>query len=294
MRNVIKLLSSGTDRVRVIGICGKGGIGKTTVVREVYNSDFGQGFDHYCLFYDGEEVSSDELSRLNGKKAFIIFEDIKDPEQLDEIKKLIEKLGSGSKVIITAEDRHLLERREIGSIYDVESLSATEANTLLAFKAFNSTMVKSKYLDIVNRMQTCALGHPQTLEVIGSKLSGKSFEQRESASRKYESMTDKGIRKILQESFNDLSKHQQDMLIDIASDCKELELVQVEAKLRKKYQLCPRIDIRVLLDNSLIKINQHGQLTLPTSTLKMIDDEVKVRMLMDILAFVFKLGLCYQ
>ncbi|TKY68313.1 TMV resistance protein N [Spatholobus suberectus] len=277
---VQELLCSGLDRGHMIGICGEAGTGKTMVAHEVFNSNAGRGFDHAFSFDDVGEILSnsghvrEEMSTLIRKKLFIIFEDIKHSEQLDNIVELTKQLGSGSIVIIISQDKCLLERCGIRSIYEVERFSETEANQLLVLKAFNSPTVSPKYVKILKRIEAYARGHPRILELIGSNLSGKSIEECEFALEKYESITNRDIQQIEEESFNALEKCQQEMLIHIASFDREFLLVDVEAKLHNKYKVCPRIDIRVLLDKSLIKINQHGQVTLHNSTRDMIKDKV--------------------
>ncbi|KAL2971831.1 hypothetical protein AAZX31_15G219100 [Glycine max] len=281
MSKVNKLLFSGSDvGVHMVGICGEARIGKTTVARGVYNFNSDTGFDHYCYFYNVGDILSQSrfvnegMAILNQKKVFAIFEDIKDSKQLKNIIELAYQFGSGSKVIITARNKGLLQSHGIESIYEVERFSKTEAFQLLILKAFNSISVSADYVTIFNRVETYALGHPWTLEVIGSNLSGKSVENCESALLKYESITNRDIRKILEESFNALEKCQQEMLIHIALKLKELELGVVEDELCNYYKVCPKKDIRVLLDKSLIKINEHGQVTLHPSTQDMIRDKI--------------------
>ncbi|KAL5159574.1 TMV resistance protein N [Glycine soja] len=281
MSKVNKLLFSGSDvGVHMVGICGEARIGKTTVARGVYNFNSDTGFDHYCYFYNVGDILSQSrfvnegMAILNQKKVFAIFEDINDSKQLKNIIELAYQFGSGSKVIITARNKGLLQSHGIESIYEVETFSKTEAFQLLILKAFNSTSVSADYVTIFNRVETYALGHPWTLEVIGSNLSGKSVENCESALLKYESITNRDIQKILEESFNALEKCQQEMLIHIALKLKELELGVVEDELCNYYKVCPKKDIRVLLDKSLIKINEHGQVTLHPSTQDMIRDKI--------------------
>lgn len=296
---------SNDDGVCVVGIRGDPGFGKTTLAHGVYHFCGGIDFD-CCFFFDnvGEclkkhglvhlqqmllseivgqhastmfesldiGISSTIKHMLKQKKVFLIIEDVHDSEVLRAIVELTTFFGSGSKVIITTQDKHLLELHGIEIIYEVEKLDKKEAFQLLSLKAFKSMNFKPNYLSILERAETYASGHPFLLEVIGSNLGGKDVEECEFVLGQYEMIPNHDIQKILQVSFHALGKHCQRMLINIANQPKEQELSLVEDTLYKMYGVCPKQDIRVLFDKAFIKSNELGQVKLHGLTRDMVRD----------------------
>ncbi|XP_061348635.1 disease resistance protein Roq1-like isoform X2 [Gastrolobium bilobum] len=289
---VISLLNVGSDGVHMIGIHGIGGIGKTTVARAIYNA-IADSFEALCFLDNVRESSIKhglehlqetllskivgekdiELAsvkegipiikhRLHGKKVLFVLDDVDKVEQLQATIGSPDWFGSGSRIIITTRDKHLLTSHGVEKTYEVDGLNNKEALELLGWNAFKTDKVDPSYVDILKRAITYASGLPLALEVIGSYLFGKRTEEWESALDQYERIPKKEIQKILEVSFHSLEEYEQKFFLDIACCFKGNDLAYVKKLLHAHHGFCPEYGIGVLIEKSLININVFGHVTL--------------------------------
>ncbi|WMV48343.1 hypothetical protein MTR67_041728 [Solanum verrucosum] len=132
------LQSECEHEVHMVGICGVGGIGKTTLVKAIYNRIFRQfggccflsdvrskGKEHglvklqeklLCQILKTKEFEVDGVAegvnlikaRLGSKKVLIVLDDVDHRSQLESLTRERSWFGSGSVIIITTRDDHLL------------------------------------------------------------------------------------------------------------------------------------------------------------------------------------------
>ncbi|CAN8239573.1 unnamed protein product [Cochlearia groenlandica] len=159
-------LKSSKD-VRVIGIWGRGSIGRSALARHVYEN-ISHNFEAHCFLEDVRRVSSihcrkyhlrEELlskmqgdglntktsshrcldavkARLRNKKVLLVANDIDKIEQLDALAEEFSWFGPGSRIIITTQDRQLLISSVVKKVYEVELLRCYEVRKLFRSLAF--------------------------------------------------------------------------------------------------------------------------------------------------------------
>ncbi|RHN60436.1 putative TIR domain, winged helix-turn-helix DNA-binding domain-containing protein [Medicago truncatula] len=290
VQQVKSLLDKGSNGgVRMIGLYGIGGMGKSTLAKGIYNFIADQ-FECSCFLENVRENSAsnqlkhlqEELllktlalkiklggvndgiphikERLHTKKILLILDDVDNLEQLHALAGGRDWFGCGSKVIITTRNKHLLSNHEIEIMHEVEGMSTENALELLRWMAFKNYNVPSSYEEILNRAVAYASGLPLAIEVVGSNLFGKSIAECESTLDKYERIPHENIQKILKVSFDALDEEQQSVFLDIACLFKGCRLAEVEEILQSHYGYCIKSDIRELVDKSLIKC--HLEVTL--------------------------------
>ncbi|GAU10036.1 hypothetical protein TSUD_414850 [Trifolium subterraneum] len=212
---------------QMVGIYGMGGLGKTTLACAVYNCIADQ-FDSLCFLGDVREnsmkrglVQLQEMlllelagekdlklcslnkgisiikSRLRGKKILLILDDVDSTEQLKALAGGLDWFGSGSRVIVTTRDRHLLHVYGIERVYEVEELKREEALELFAWNAFKIKEIDPSYVDISNRVVLYSNGLPLAVEIIGSDLCAKTKLEWKSALDTYEKIPHQNIQEIL-------------------------------------------------------------------------------------------------
>ncbi|XP_042960764.1 disease resistance protein RUN1-like isoform X2 [Carya illinoinensis] len=286
IRDIYQRLSIGrNDIILVVGIFGTGGIGKTTISNDIYNQISSQ-FEGSCFLRNIRETSKQvgglihlqntllfEIlgTRLNitdvdrgggviwhrfqSKKILLILDDVDDMVQLEKLAGDRAWFGSGSRVIITTRDQHLLDKSKVDLKYEVRALDDTEALQLFSLYAFEEKEPLKDYVDLSKQVTNYAQGLPLALTVLGSDLKGQSIRQWKSALDKYKSIPNQNIQRVLQISYDSLEDNEKDMFLDIAFFFKGEPL----AKVMEIFDSCgffPAHGIQRLIDKCLITIER--------------------------------------
>ncbi|XP_028770003.1 TMV resistance protein N-like [Neltuma alba] len=290
VRKVNSLLNvESNEGVQIVGICGTGGIGKSTIARAVCSSIV-DSFEGFCFLADVRENSinhglayvqemllSELLEediklrdvnkgipiikhRLHKKKVLLVLDDVDKLKQLQAIAGGLDWFGSGSRIILTTRDKHLLVSHGVKRIYEVDCLNKEEGLELLKWHAFKRSSVDASYMDVLNNVVLYAGGLPLALEVVGSNLFSREINDWNSALESYHSMPIKEIQQILKVSYDALEEYEQEIFLDIACCFKGDSFEYVRSALYAR-GICPDYGVKVLIDKCLIKIN-HGKVTM--------------------------------
>ncbi|KAK2632147.1 hypothetical protein EUGRSUZ_L01940 [Eucalyptus grandis] len=245
----------GNDEVRIIGIYGTDGIGKTTLAKAVYDQ-ISSCFDSCSFLAEVEETtqSSGGMQFLQNKLIRDILErDHEDPSFNETIKDFVDIFcemkvlivvdavekpsdlhaivgdhlhwfGPGSRVIVTSQNEEILEGYDSDKAptYKVSELDDGQAFELFCKHAFRMQSSMPDYDGLSNCIVDATKKLPLAVEVIGSFLRGKSIQEWENMEKAMKARpmssqkTMVGLQELLDICYGELDHRQKDIYLDIA------------------------------------------------------------------------------
>ncbi|KAG2682450.1 hypothetical protein I3760_11G192200 [Carya illinoinensis] len=241
------LLNLETSDLRIVGVYGMGGIGKTTIAKAVYNQIRDTFEGSSCLFnikekseqFNGlvslqkqllfdilkmEKLKIDSVDRgirliqerTQGRRVLVVLDDVDDLKQIYALVGQCKWFGFGSRVVITTRNEHLLTQAQVNGKYEVRKLDKFESLQLFSWHAFGMVHPIKDYLDLSVSAVNYAGGLPLALEILGCFLFRRSVIEWKSELEILQKMPHDKIQKILKRSFDSLDRNRKIMFLDIA------------------------------------------------------------------------------
>ncbi|XP_058184968.1 disease resistance protein RPV1-like isoform X4 [Rhododendron vialii] len=289
------LLNMEFNFVRIVGIWGMGGIGKTTIAKRLYNI-IQHKFERSGFLADVRETSqrpnglvelqkklilailkrSCEVSNshegvevikkiaFGRKKVLLILDDVDNVQQLKALAIDRDSFAPGSRIIITTRDKYLLKILELGEkeIYGPEKLDEDESLELFSWHAFKEDHPLEDYLDLSRQIVHYAGGLPLALEVLGSYFRGESIPQWERAIAKLRKVPADDVLGKLKISYESLSEQLKKLFLDTACFFVGIGRDFTIKILEGRYDIFVDDEIRKLADRCLIKYDRHDQIVM--------------------------------
>ncbi|GKE21812.1 disease resistance TIR-NBS-LRR class family protein, partial [Tanacetum coccineum] len=289
VKDVVSSLKVDTDEVRMIGIKGMGGAGKTTTARAVF--DHLSNFEAKSFVENVREVSNGSVSglkklqeqvlsdvlnekvnlnnvvdgknmmkkRMRGKKVLLVLDDVDHIEQLKALAGEREWFKPGSRILITTRDEQVLVAHRVDMNRDVVLLSKQEAISLFSRYAFGRENPLQGYRKLSRKVVRYAAGLPLTVEVLGSFLCGKDKLEWVDAIERLEKIPLKETMEKLELSYISLEDEYKEIFLDIACILKGKH-TEYAVRVLESCGFHARIGLKVLKQRSLVTISKDEHL----------------------------------
>ncbi|KAL4592892.1 hypothetical protein LXL04_005899 [Taraxacum kok-saghyz] len=262
--------------VRMIGVWGVGGGGKSTLASFIYD-DISNMFDRCCFVNNIREESSKNgleklqekllsgilkthvqevsrveegrsriMARLGHQKVLIVLDDVDKLDQLQELVGSRDWFGQGSRIIITTRDEHLLKAHGVDVIQPISMFNNDEAIKLFCKYAHRDLKPPKDFEKLSKEVVSYACGLPLALKW-------------KSALKKLKDIPHKDIIGILRISFDGLEQDEKDMFLDIACF---FYMWETKDRAMEVFDACgfhPGIGVEVLRQKALIVIDEDGE-----------------------------------
>ncbi|KAK7313175.1 hypothetical protein VNO77_37657 [Canavalia gladiata] len=288
VQDAIKLLNSQHSKdVLLLGICGMGGIGKTTIAKAIFNQ-IGGNFEGKSFLLNIREVWEQYTNRVSlqqvlddickestmkihniesgknilkerftHKRVLLVLDDVDELDQLNAFCGSSKWFGPGSKIIITTRDRHLLTMSNVDLEYEIGEMDEIESLEHFCWHAFKQDGPKEDFAESSKSIVDYCKGLPLALEVLGSYLFGRGMSEWDSVLKRLN--VNGKVQQKLRISFDGLNHAEKEIFLDISCFFIGMDRNYV-IQILNGCGFSAEIGIGVLVERSLVTIDNKNKL----------------------------------
>ncbi|XP_059076410.1 disease resistance protein RPP2B-like [Cryptomeria japonica] len=189
--------------IKVVGIVGLGGSGKSTLKL---------GFQDTLR---GRSMLRDRLRGL--KRVLIVFDDMANTEQVENLLFVKDVVGNGSLILVTSRDQTLFVSSNI-EIYNIKLLDSENAQELFYWHAFGHSEPVDDLQNMVEELVGMCSGFPLALKVLAGQFHnehdpGKWKKELDSLRKQ---LPNNILKQIVKDSYKSLDIREREAFLDIA------------------------------------------------------------------------------
>ncbi|XP_059063661.1 probable disease resistance protein RPP1 isoform X3 [Cryptomeria japonica] len=246
-KNFLDVNREQSEKVKIVGIVGTPGCGKTTLAEEFYyrhrisfdrsslligvresskknglptlQSQLLKELTNDCLAIsnvsEGKEIIADRVRRLCCTKSWkflIVIDDVDHHQQLQALLRAEDVLGSDSLVVVTARNKAVLKLSGISLFYEIDPMSSKDAEKLLRRTAFHQSESTNGFDDLIQTaLRKCGC-FPEFLRSLGGNLHLYGINEKQ----KWEVELQMMMPEIFRVICGDLEEEERQIFLDIA------------------------------------------------------------------------------
>ncbi|XP_059627160.1 disease resistance protein RPV1-like [Cornus florida] len=255
VEEVMRSLNIVSNDVRIVGIHGLGGIGKTTIAKYIYKKLI-EFFQCGSFLSDVRETVQHRKAQIFQEKVLIVLDDVDESSQFDRLVGKRDWFGSGSRIIVTTRNKHVLNVLNVDGSYEPPEMNVEQSLQLFSIHAFRRELPPKEFNSLSREIASTAAGLPLALEIIGSFLCDKEKVAWEDTLKKLRKIPDDEVQKKLRISYEALNYEQKQIFLDIAC----LFIGTDKATVFHMWDDCgyyPQKEINVLCLMSLVKMEDN-------------------------------------